>query len=123
MGLPANSNAYPDGTSVILVGATHEFGSESRQIPERSFLRSTIHENRRVYKLFIRALSKKLIKGEITADKALGLLGLKVSSDVKQKIVSLKSPPNAESTIKAKKSSNPLVDTAHLVQSITYEVK
>ena len=36
VGLPKGSDAYPDGTSVVMVGAVHEFGSPSRNIPQRS---------------------------------------------------------------------------------------
>ena len=49
VGLPKGSNDYPDGTSVIMVGAVHEFGSPSKGIPQRSFLRSTVQEKRRSY--------------------------------------------------------------------------
>ena len=122
VGLPKNSNPYPDGTSVIMVGAVHEFGSDARNIPERSFLRSTVHQNRNEYKAFIRSLASAIIKGKLTADKALKILGLKVASDVQQKIVEIKHPPNTKVTIASKKSSNPLIDTGHLRQSITYEV-
>ena len=50
VGLPKGSNDYPDGTSVIMVGAVQEFGSPSQNVPERSFLRSTVVEKRRAYK-------------------------------------------------------------------------
>ena len=122
VGLPVDSNPYPDGTSGILVGATHEFGSVSAGIPERSFLRSTVHENRREYLAIIRKIAIKIIEGAFTSEKALNLLGTKVAEDVKQKIVDLTSPPNTEGTIASKGSSNPLIDTGHLRQSITYEV-
>lgn len=120
VGLPKGSNAYPDGTSVIMVGAVHEFGSELRNIPERSYLRSTIIGNRREYLKFIRGLAKKLISLDMTEEKALRLLGEKVKSDVQRKIVSLDDPPLARP--REDGSDNPLNDTGHLKQSITYQV-
>lgn len=123
VGLPSGSNAYPDGTSVILVGATHEFGSESNNIPERSFLRSTVHNNRRKYKALIKKLAIKIVNGSMNAKVALNLLGTQVASDVRDTITDIKIPPNKAGTIASKGSSNPLIDTGHLRQSITYEIK
>lgn len=116
VGLPRGSNNYPDGTSVIMVGAVHEFGSPSRGVPQRSFLRSTVQEKRREYKRFFRALSAKIIRGEITKQQALELIGLKVQSDVRDKITDIQAPPLKH------RDGNPLVDTGHLRQSIIYKV-
>lgn len=116
VGLPKGSNAYPDGTSVILVGTVHEFGSPTKNIPERSFLRSTLNEKKSEYKEFLTILGKKIATGTIESEKALNLLGLKVTSDVKDKITDLDSP-----ALKYREG-NPLVDTGHLRQTITYQV-
>ncbi len=117
VGLPKDSNAYPDGTSVILVGAVHEFGSPSRSIPQRSFLRSTIQEQRRPYKRLFRKLTKKIIQGKLSLKKALNLVGLTVQTDVREKITDIKKP-----ILKFRKG-NPLIDTGHLRQSITFKVE
>lgn len=116
VGLPKGSNNYPDGTSVIMVGTVHEFGSPSRGIPERSYLRSTMQENKSEYKKFLTKLGKKLATGSMESDKALKLLGLKVTTDVKDTITDLNSP------VLKYREGNPLVDTGHLRQTITYQV-
>lgn len=116
VGLPKGSNDYPDGTSVIMVGAVHEFGSPSRGIPQRSFLRSTVQEERRGYARIFKKLSIKIIKGQLTKKQALGIVGLTVQKDVQKKITDIKEPPLKQ------REGNPLVDTGHLRQSITYEV-
>jgi len=116
VGLPKGSNAYPDGTSVIMVGTVHEFGSPSRNIPERSFLRSTMRTNRRAYKKFFSKLAKGIVSGKTTAEQSMQMLGLKVSSDVKDRITDLKEP-----ALKSREG-NPLIDTGHLRQSITFKV-
>lgn len=116
VGLPSGSNNYPDGTSVIMVGAVQEFGSPARKVPERSFLRSTLFEKRRVYKKLFAELGFKVLMGKLTSDEAMRILGLTVESDVKEKITDISSPP-----LKIRKG-NPLVDTGHLRRSITHEV-
>lgn len=116
VGLPKDSNAYPDGTSVIMVGAVHEFGSPSRNIPQRSFLRSTVQSNRRNYKNLFKKLSKQIVDGKLDKKRALGVVGLKVQADVQEKITDIKQPK-----LKSREG-NPLVDTGHLRQSITYQI-
>ena len=117
VGLPKGSNAYPDGTSVIMVGSVHEFGSPSRGIPQRSYLRSTLIENRRKYKKVLKNLAEKMLDGKLDRKEAMGLLGLRVQTDVREKITDLQAPPLVS------REGNPLVDTGHLRQSINFEVK
>lgn len=116
VGLPKNSNAYPDGTSVIRVGAIHEFGDPERGIPQRSFLRSTLNDKQRSYKALFKKLSKKIIDGSITKDEALKMLGLTLQNDVTSRITGGIDPPLKH------REGTPLMDTGHLRQSITYEI-
>lgn len=116
VGLPKGSNDYPDGTSVIMVGTVHEFGSDKMNIPQRSYLRSTVVEKKNDYKRMFRKLSFKIVRGDIDLKRALGLIGLQVQTDVVDKITDINSPPLKY------REGNPLVDTGHLRQSITYEV-
>lgn len=116
VGLPKGSNAYPDGTSVIMVGAVHEFGSPKMGVPQRSYLRTTVIENRKKYKTLMAKLSKQIVDGNKTKKQALGLIGLKVQGDVQKKITDIDTPPLKD------RDGNPLIDTGHLRQSITYEV-
>ena len=120
IGLPRNSNAYPDGTSVIMVGSVHEFGSPLRNIPQRSFLRSTISDNRKEYRQDMRVLTQQIFNLKLTKAQALGKMGLKVQGDVQQRIVDIKEP--ALKRVRKDGSSNPLNDTGHLKQSITFIV-
>ena len=116
VGLPANANPYPDGTPVVMVGAVHEFGSPSQNIPQRSFLRSTINENSDKYEGMIKKLTKKIVDGEMDQNHALGLLGLQMQGDVVEKI-SNGVPPALKY-----REGTPLYDTGHMAQSITFEV-
>jgi len=51
---------------------------------------------------------------------ALSEVGEWMTAKTKAKIRGLKSPPNAASTIKRKKSSNPLIDTGQMINSIQH---
>jgi len=116
VGLPKGSNDYPDGTSVIMVGIVHEFGSPKVGIPERSYLRTTVVEKKGEYKRLFRKLASRIVKGSMDTKKALGIVGLQVQTDVQAKITDIETPPLQ------RREGNPLVDTGHLRQSITFEV-
>lgn len=111
-----------DGTSLVLVAATNEFGSEDGHVPERSFLRSTVKEQQRKYAGQLAADLGKLVDGKMDMEQVLGRLGEVAKRDVQRKIVALKEPENADRTVAAKGSSNPLVDTGRMRQSIDYLV-
>lgn len=123
VGVPATADDYKDGANQVLVASVNEFGSDDGRIPERSFLRSTVDEKAQEYSALLAKLVRRVVDGKITPNQALDRLGLTVERDVKRKIVDLKEPPNAEWTIEQKKSSNPLIDTGQLRQSITYEIR
>lgn len=116
VGLPKGSNDYPDGTSVIMVGAVHELGSVKINVSARSYLRSTVNEKRNKYRQMFVKLSKQIVSGKIDKNKALNLLGQQVQTDVRQKITDIKLPPLRY------REGNPLIDTGHLRQSIVYKV-
>lgn len=123
VGVPGTAEEYKDGANQVLVASVNEFGSDDGRIPERSFLRSTVDEKSNDYAALLAKLVGQVVDGKITPTQALDRLGLTVERDVKRKIVEIKEPPNAASTIRMKKSSNPLVDTGQLRQSITYEIR
>jgi hypothetical protein len=124
VGVRSGAGESADGTPLVLIAAVNEFGSSDGHVPERSFLRSTVDENRAAYmKLLERAAGRAVDKGRSAMRRELELVGAKVASDVQRKIVALKDPPNAPSTIAAKGSSSPLVDTGRLRQSIDFEVR
>lgn len=106
--------------NIAQIGFWNEFGTIT--IPERSFMRATTKEKRKEIKALRNKLLKKVQAGEISTEQALGLLGDFVRDLIQQKIVSLKSPANADSTVAKKGSSNPLIDTGQLRNSITFEV-
>ena len=56
------------------------------------------------------------------SDRKLKLIGLEQEAETKKTLTDLRTPPNAPSTIKAKGSSNPLIDTGELRSKISSTV-
>ena len=118
----AGAQRHPDGGATMLtIAAANEFGVPGR-IPERSFLRSTADENAEEYGDEMGDAIVRVMGGSSLGTE-LGRVGQRAVRDVQVKMRNLKDPPNAPSTIKAKGSSNPLIDTGRLRQSIDYEVR
>lgn len=93
------------------------------KIPERSFIRTGHDKNiDRVMEQTERAISL-VIAGEMSVDDMLDLYGQQMATAIKTYIRDLKRPPNHPFTIEQKGSSNPLVDTGNLIESITWETE
>jgi phage gpG-like protein len=121
VGVQSNAGLNKDGTSIVEYATYNEFGTihEGGNIPERSFIRSTADKNKNWQKQ-INDAYLNVIDGKDTPIAAIAKVGIKARDDIKQTITDLRIPPNAESTIKKKKSSNPLIDTGALRNSISY---
>lgn len=117
IGFPSGNN-YPDGTSVAYVAAIQEFGAPAAGIPPRPFIRPTVKEKKDQW---VKGLTKSVVKvaeGKMSAFEALSLVGIQAAADIQTKITTIYSPPNAESTIKAKGSAKPLIDTGYMHASV-----
>jgi hypothetical protein len=121
IGFPKGWNPYPNGTSVALIATVHEFGSAIRNIPPRPYFRTTLQKNN-FYKSLREMTFKKVIRGELSQSVAMHQLGDTIANDIKDAIIDVDSPALKVETIKNKGSSNPLIDTGHLKQSVTYKV-
>ena len=116
IGIRGDAGTTDDGSMTLAtLGAIHEFGTPT--IPERSFLRTGVDDAKPD---IIGIMESRLAKDGV--DKTLGLIGLTAQNAVQSKIVNLRTPANEASTIAAKGSSNPLVDTGGMLGSITYVV-
>lgn len=114
---------FPDGETndaVIERATFNEFGT--RTIPERPFMRNAMRANRGKYRRYIASTAKDVFLGRLSVRTALNRLGLVAVGDVQTEISTLMDPPNAPSTIAAKGSSNPLIDTGEMRQAVTYRV-
>jgi hypothetical protein len=134
-GVGTGSQKREGGISNAELAAVHEFGTADGHIPERSFLRSTFALNLAKYMLNLRTLLTRVLEGKMTVDAMFNVMGLKIVSDIKNRITTGDGipPPNAPSTVARKRAKGahngalgatgvirPLVDTGRLLASITW---
>ncbi len=127
IGLLADSGTYPadengDQANIAEVAYYNEFGTR-RGIPERPFIRTAHDENKDKYAKQLRKELEDVFAGTKTVRIALERVGALAQGHVRKKIRDIKRPANKPSTIAAKGSSNPLIDTATMLKAVDYEVK
>lgn len=107
--------------SNILLARVHEYGTDT--VPERSFIRSTLFEQRPAIIELVKILKHQIYTGKTTVSKALDVIGLQVQALIRGKISDGDPawPPLSPKTIAKKGSSKPLIDTGQLQKSITYK--
>lgn len=98
----------------------NEFGTDI--IPPRPFLRRGVETNINKINSIKLKLVNQVIDDRISVDHGLNELGLKTQSLIQAGFTKIKWQKNAASTIRQKGSSQPLIDTGFLRQSITYVV-
>ena len=117
---------YEDGTTIAHVAAWNEFGTE--HIPERPFMRQTVEKHGDDVFKAAKTLMGQVVKGEITADKAIRSVGAIQVGLIQHEIKAGGFAENAPSTKKQKGGSEeakttPLIDDGRLRQSVHYVVK
>lgn len=116
----AQKNKASAGLTVLDVASFHEFGLG---VPERSFLRGYVDENKQRVRGMIKALAAQVDQGKLTQEMALERLGMTIVGEIQKRISQGIPPPNAPATIARKGSSTPLIDTGQLRSSITHKVR
>ena len=107
--------------SVADVASFHEFGTEN--IPQRSFIRAPIRDNKdTIMDVQARAL-RAVMLGTMNIKEGLSLVGEAAQADMVNAINAGIEPGLEASTIAAKGSSTPLIDSGQLKQSIRYQVE
>ena len=110
------------GTPVAAVAAWNEFGTETetKTIPERPFFRRAIAEMEDGISNIVKAGidTEKMVVDDRLADR----VGAYAAVQIQESITALKEPPNAPSTTRQKGSSNPLIDTGHMRNSVGWSV-
>lgn len=109
-----------DGTDVCDIAAWNELGTVD--MPSRPFLRMSVDDNSDKINAFMSAQKRNIINGE-SADRILKKIGIFQKDLIQEKITEGSFAPNAPSTIKAKGSSKPLIDTGRMRQSVNFEIK
>jgi hypothetical protein len=112
------------GVSVVEVGLWNEFGTE--HIPARSWLRSTLYSHEGEINRWRSEVVKQIMDGKITVEHALSTIGFRLRELMRAKILSNMPPPNAPSTVAAKKrdgvAPRTLVHTGLLSRSVEFRV-
>lgn len=124
VGLPSNALPYPDGTSVVMVGFWNEFGT--KYVPERSFLRNALRDNRAKWMKLAREVYTAAVKRGTDPRKAIQVVGEAMQLDVQVSIDSGAWEPNtgAYAEWKAARGKNkPLINTGHMRGSIRYVIE
>lgn len=117
---------YPDGTPVASVAAIQEFGAG--KIPPRSFMRSTVAEQKDAWKTTLAKGARYVLAGELTVEQMLDVLGQSAAGQIKEKIASITAPGLSGATIASRlrrnnTSTKPLVDTGYMISSVDSKVE
>ncbi len=134
-----------DDSHVLMIARVHEYGvqidvtdamrgylaaigyplkkeTEQINIPERSFIRTTFDEQEKAWIKFTEKRLEKVIGGRMRSRDMLNQIGAKMSSDIQETIKDISSPENSDMTVERKGSSNPLIDSGRMRQSITWRL-
>ncbi len=117
------ADRYEDGVSILTVAGANEFGSKKAGVPERSFIRAGYDKNLSYINKRSNEIAEIITRGKrVRIKPLLNILGADIKDLIQQYATNLSTPPNAESTIKAKGSSNPLIDTRRMIKSIDFQI-
>ena len=120
VGIMADAGSEKDGASLAEVATYNEFGTQ--HIPARPFVRQTTDNNRWAWGSMSARLEDRVAQG-MDPHQALEILGNKAEGDMKATIGRGHFAPNAPNTIKQKGSSQPLIDTGRMRNSVSHKVE
>lgn len=120
IGFQHGRDTEDNGIDICDIAAWNELGTEN--MPSRPFLRKSVDENKDKITKFIKTLEGRLARGE-SAEQILKEIGIFMKDLVQEKITEGDFEPNAESTVKKKGSSKPLIDTGLMRQSVNYVIQ
>jgi putative ubiquitin-RnfH superfamily antitoxin RatB of RatAB toxin-antitoxin module len=123
IGIFSNKDARDDQLTNVKIGAKHEFGSFSENLPRRSFLKDPMDIKRKeIVKEAKRIINKYAMDGENKILELLGVYGESIVQEAFETGGFGTWKPLSQSTIEAKGSNSILIDTAQLRRSITSKV-
>lgn len=128
------SSKYENGAPVAGIAAVHEFGSPSRGIPPRPFMRTTATEKRGDWSKTAGALTKAATNGNMDPKNIMAAVCMAAEGHVRETITKLTAPALKKATIDARKRrlanggkgaeasiGKPLVDTGIMLDTLTSE--
>jgi hypothetical protein len=111
---------YPDGKPVAMIAAIQNFGAPRAGIPPRPFFSDMVRKKSPEWPAAIGAL---LVRHKYDAARVMQITGEAIAGQLRQSIIETNEPPLAESTVKRKGFSKPLVHTGFMLNSVDYEIK
>ena len=126
IGLQANAQDYADGTSILQVAISGEFGNARANVKPRHFLSLAVTKDKSFYLNKTKRILKFYEKGNTNfvnvAMTELGRQGVvKVQKNIENNTIGMRA--NSENTASAKGGNQPMVDTGHLVRQIDYKTE
>ena len=113
-------NSKANEADIVDVAAWNELGT--KHIPARPFMRMSVDDNQSAINQMCQSQIKRLKSGA-TAEDILTKLGVMQKGLIQKKISDGDFVPNADSTVKRKKSSRPLVDTGLMRSSVSFTIE
>lgn len=110
---------YPDGTAVAQVAAENELGDSNR--PARPFMRQTFENHEGELNKALTHVDRVVAEGG-DVDAALDETGQFLVGLMQTEIVDGGFAPNSPATVAQKGSSQPLIDTGFMRQSVSYRI-
>lgn len=117
VGFFKGTHTYPNGKDVTTVARDNDQGI--KRIPERPFM---IPAGNKAANKTIN-ITVNSIAGGMDEQQALSKAAIMFKNAIQREITNLKEPPNAESTILKKGSSNPLIDSGDMRKSVKWKLR
>lgn len=117
------TSRYPDGKPVAGVAVVQELGSVSRRIPPRPTFKPAIAGSRQMQRDATAASVRRAVAGTQTVEQGLDQLGASVVGEIQKAISELTEPELKDPTIARKGHNKPLIDSAQMLQAVTYVVE
>jgi hypothetical protein len=106
---------------VAYIMSVHEKGSVEKNIPARPFMQPAIDKNINQIKSLQAEIGDAVLKGQVSLEAGMNLIGRYMSECIKQEIRQMKFPPLKPETIKRKGGrTNLLDDTGQAINSVTW---
>lgn len=120
VGFQAGEATEENGADLVDIAAYNELGTSGT--PARPFMKQSFENHEDFLKNACARVNQTINSGGST-EQALNKLGVELKGLVQSEIVDGEFAPNAEATIKRKKSDKPLIDTGTMRQSVNYAVR
>lgn len=114
----AEGGAQNGSATILDIAVWNEFGTS--RIPPRSFIRAWFDENKSEVESMWKSAMRAVAKGKLSKQNALDQFGLYCVGQIQARMAAGVPPPNADSTVRRKGSSTPLIDTGQLRSSVTH---